>query len=132
MDVTYALGIVSIWSTAEPCLGIVAACLPTLRPLVKRFIKTLPTTHRGTTGGSNFSNPFGKQGSSIMRSHDRDFGIELNGSGQKGFHELRDDNRLIGAEAIATGPGSRGGFEDVKEGAIEVQTTWESRRSWSR
>ncbi|ERF73312.1 hypothetical protein EPUS_03145 [Endocarpon pusillum Z07020] len=36
-DVTWALGYVSIWSTAEPCLGIVAACLPTMRPLVRKF-----------------------------------------------------------------------------------------------
>lgn len=35
---TGATGRVSIWSTAEPCLGIVAACLPTMRPLVGRVI----------------------------------------------------------------------------------------------
>jgi hypothetical protein len=40
-----ALGKVSIWSTAEPCLGIVAACLPTLGPLFSR-VKTVVSSSR--------------------------------------------------------------------------------------
>ena len=32
------LGPPAIWSTAEPCLGIVSACFPTMRPLVHKIL----------------------------------------------------------------------------------------------
>lgn len=36
----------AIWTAAEPSLGIVSACIPSLRPLVTHFISG---THRGPT-----------------------------------------------------------------------------------
>ena len=42
-----ALGIVAIWSTSEPCLGIVAACLPTMRPLFSKAILELNSLRSG-------------------------------------------------------------------------------------
>ncbi|KAL9110081.1 MAG: hypothetical protein Q9187_008094, partial [Circinaria calcarea] len=47
---TGSLSIVGILSTAEACLGIVAACLPTLRPL---FIKMLAQKKRVGSNGSD-------------------------------------------------------------------------------
>ncbi|KAL9027104.1 MAG: hypothetical protein Q9196_004326 [Gyalolechia fulgens] len=38
-DVTYTLVTASIWTTIEQSIGIVCACLPTTRPLIKRFLK---------------------------------------------------------------------------------------------
>ncbi|KAL2005210.1 hypothetical protein VTN00DRAFT_2420 [Thermoascus crustaceus] len=35
-DLTWNMAQAFIWSSVEPCIGIVSACLPTLRPLVRR------------------------------------------------------------------------------------------------
>lgn len=37
IDITWAIGDAMIWSNVEPCIGIVSACLPTLRPVLRRF-----------------------------------------------------------------------------------------------
>ncbi|CEL11564.1 hypothetical protein ASPCAL14665 [Aspergillus calidoustus] len=47
VDITWVIGDAMIWSNVEPCIGIVSACLPTLRPLL-RHIPAL----RGLTGSS--------------------------------------------------------------------------------
>ncbi|KAE8151512.1 hypothetical protein BDV25DRAFT_128685 [Aspergillus avenaceus] len=36
VDITWVIGDAMIWSNVEPCIGIVSACLPTLRPLLRR------------------------------------------------------------------------------------------------
>ncbi|PYH75114.1 putative integral membrane protein Pth11-like [Aspergillus vadensis CBS 113365] len=35
VDITWIMGNVFIWSSVEPCIGIVCACLPTLQPLLR-------------------------------------------------------------------------------------------------
>ncbi|KAM0796846.1 hypothetical protein BDR22DRAFT_498471 [Usnea florida] len=42
LDVTYYLATTSIWTTAEPSIAIVCACLPSLRPLFVRIIAKNP------------------------------------------------------------------------------------------
>lgn len=37
LDMTWAIGDAMIWSNVEPCIGIVSACLPTIRPVLRRF-----------------------------------------------------------------------------------------------
>lgn len=37
VDITWVIGDAMIWSNVEPCIGIVSACLPTLRPLLRRI-----------------------------------------------------------------------------------------------
>ena len=44
---------INIWSTVESCCAIIAACLPTLRPLISR-IKAL-ASHTGTKGSAGSS-----------------------------------------------------------------------------
>jgi hypothetical protein len=39
LDITWIMGDVFIWSSVEPCTGIVCACLPTLQPLLKSTLK---------------------------------------------------------------------------------------------
>ncbi|MCJ1353417.1 MAG: hypothetical protein MMC33_003403 [Icmadophila ericetorum] len=51
VDTSWSLGIISIWSTAEPCLGIFAACLPTLRPLFRKMFSRWALTTEGGSGG---------------------------------------------------------------------------------
>lgn len=51
IDITWALGDVAVWSTIEPCIGIICACLPVLQPFVRSLVKktpSLPTQHIGT------------------------------------------------------------------------------------
>ncbi|KAJ5951385.1 uncharacterized protein N7479_009798 [Penicillium vulpinum] len=55
VDLTWALGSVSVWSTIEPCIGIICACLPVLQPFVRSLFKKMPnlpgTRHIGGTRG---------------------------------------------------------------------------------
>ncbi|OKO89597.1 hypothetical protein PENSUB_13663 [Penicillium subrubescens] len=38
-DITWVMSDIYVWSTVEPCLGIICACLPALQPLVQSFMK---------------------------------------------------------------------------------------------
>lgn len=38
VDITWAIGDAMIWSNVEPCIGIVSACLPTLRPVIRLML----------------------------------------------------------------------------------------------
>ncbi|OJJ42185.1 hypothetical protein ASPZODRAFT_77553 [Penicilliopsis zonata CBS 506.65] len=40
-DITWIMGNVFIWSSVEPCIGIVCACLPTLQPLLRHSLHSL-------------------------------------------------------------------------------------------
>ncbi|KAJ5827699.1 hypothetical protein N7447_004462 [Penicillium robsamsonii] len=55
IDITWALGSVSVWSTVEPCVGIICACLPVLQPFVRSMVKKMPnlpgTHHFGASRG---------------------------------------------------------------------------------
>lgn len=48
VDITWTLSEVSVWSTVEPCIGIICACLPTLQPFIRSITRKLPGQHRGT------------------------------------------------------------------------------------
>ena len=57
-----SLGIVSVWSIAEPNLGIVSACMPTTKPLLHRFIpqgKHINAKAKPSGSGSSGSDSFG-------------------------------------------------------------------------
>ncbi|KAL8709212.1 MAG: hypothetical protein Q9225_007482, partial [Loekoesia sp. 1 TL-2023] len=90
MDVTWSLGIVSVWSTAEPNLGIVSACMPTMKPLLRRF---LPQTKSRKAGGSKQS---GSSSSKRHPSATTSFGssgfdrLKI-GRAHQQFRELEDD-----------------------------------------
>lgn len=46
-DITWIMGDVFIWSSVEPSIGIVCACLPTLQPLLRIFLsRVLGTSMR--------------------------------------------------------------------------------------
>lgn len=52
IDITWALGDVAVWSTIEPCIEIICACLPVLQRFVRSLVKnmpSLPTQHIGTS-----------------------------------------------------------------------------------
>ncbi|KAH8425101.1 uncharacterized protein LDX57_002850 [Aspergillus melleus] len=41
VDITWIMGDVFIWSSVEPCVGILCACLPTIRPLLRSAFRRL-------------------------------------------------------------------------------------------
>ncbi|KAJ5735704.1 uncharacterized protein N7483_000829, partial [Penicillium malachiteum] len=55
VDETWALSNVAIWSTAEPCLGITAACMPVLRPLFTSAISVVTRKSTNSDSPSSFS-----------------------------------------------------------------------------
>ncbi|KAL4923135.1 putative integral membrane protein Pth11-like [Aspergillus undulatus] len=54
LDVTWIMGDVYVWSSVEPCVGILCACLPTLQPLIRRALRKImgSSVARGRLGGS--------------------------------------------------------------------------------
>lgn len=57
VDITWVIGDAMIWSNVEPCIGIVSACLPTLRPLLRRIPKLGLFSSRLTRGSRSNSKP---------------------------------------------------------------------------
>ncbi|GAQ45190.1 hypothetical protein AtubIFM55763_006651 [Aspergillus tubingensis] len=55
VDVTWNLGNVFIWSSVEPSIGIVCACLPVLQPLFRTIINRRSMPNRPTTKGVRFA-----------------------------------------------------------------------------
>ncbi|KAL4963048.1 putative integral membrane protein Pth11-like [Aspergillus stella-maris] len=55
LDVTWIMGDVYVWSSVEPCIGILCACLPTLQPLIRRTLKKVlgSSLARGRLGESS-------------------------------------------------------------------------------
>lgn len=46
VDLTWTLSEVSFWSTVEPCIGIICACLPALQPFIRSIVRKLYCHHR--------------------------------------------------------------------------------------
>lgn len=63
-DINWVMGDVYLWSTIEPCIGIVCACLPTLNALLRRGTKLVL--------GSNAERLFGSFSLSASRRKRRD------------------------------------------------------------
>lgn len=97
MDVTWIMGDVFVWSSVEPCIGIVCACLPTLQPLFRRALGAVWTT---ATRSSN-NNSKGLTSSNMQSSKKR-----FKESDGRRFHYLdsvdgnrqtpRDDEAILG------------------------------------
>ncbi|KAL8766381.1 MAG: hypothetical protein Q9209_006815 [Squamulea sp. 1 TL-2023] len=95
MDATWSLGIVSVWSTAEPNLGIVSACLPTMKPLLRRVIPQGRTRNAGSNkrSGSGDSGP--KKISATESIGSSGFNKLKRGRGHQQFRELDDDDDIV-------------------------------------
>ncbi|KAI9839987.1 MAG: hypothetical protein M1819_000179 [Sarea resinae] len=65
-DLTWNLGQSIIWSCVEPCIGIVSACLPTLRPLLRYAFPRWFNNSRfkGSSGGQRTTRHHGSANSS--------------------------------------------------------------------
>ena len=91
VDITWVIGDAMIWSNVEPCIGIVSACLPTLRPLLRRIPKLgLFSSHlaRGSRSNSKPAMP-GMDPDSIADSANRSAYRSANG--KRGRFRPEDD-----------------------------------------
>ena len=116
---TGATGIVAVWSTAEPCLGIVAACLPTLRPLFSRFI---PTTSSSSARGGYSSNESGGS-SSTGQSQRMKKGQPR--PAKDSYTDSRTETYIMSDPEVDKMSGDRS--KSLPHNAIEVSTSWQSR-----
>ncbi|KZF23478.1 hypothetical protein L228DRAFT_238042 [Xylona heveae TC161] len=81
-DFTWNMAQSFIWSCVEPCIGIVCACLPTLRPLLRTLFPRLFSRASGGKGSSGDTGGTGGTGKSNgATSGDRDNFVRLPGSG---------------------------------------------------
>ncbi|PWY77000.1 hypothetical protein BO70DRAFT_295136 [Aspergillus heteromorphus CBS 117.55] len=73
-NITWIMGDVFIWSSVEPCVGIVCACLPTLQPLFRHTLQQLFGSRVGRYLGSSANKPSdkGRSKTSVRKSRDWD------------------------------------------------------------
>lgn len=62
VDITWIMGDVFIWSSVEPCIGILCACLPTLKPLLRYAMNHISSSNGSKNTDS--SNTVSGKGSS--------------------------------------------------------------------
>ncbi|KAL3478258.1 hypothetical protein BJX99DRAFT_224539 [Aspergillus californicus] len=102
VDITWVIGDAMIWSNVEPCIGIVSSCLPTLRPLLRRFVPKLFGSSSTPPSGRSMPNshPLGSnsnsahrqgQGGSMSASANRSAYRSAAGPGKKGYFRPEED-----------------------------------------
>ncbi|KAL8760293.1 MAG: hypothetical protein Q9184_003388 [Pyrenodesmia sp. 2 TL-2023] len=123
-----SLGIVSVCSTAEPNLGIVSACMPTVKPLFRRFLP------QGKTHNAKRSKPPGICSDKRYLSATASFGSSGRnkmkiGRAHQQFRELDDDTSehltggaRSGTQTYITRGEAGGEGAGIPLNAIEVQT----------
>ncbi|KAJ5811861.1 hypothetical protein N7474_008162, partial [Penicillium riverlandense] len=98
-DLTWNQSNSFIWSSVEPCIGITCACLPTLRPLVRRIFPNWLESDRqgGSTGQSYKSSTSYHYSDRAFRPPDEDEIVLTNTFG-KGSHMAPSDHTTISVE----------------------------------
>ncbi|KAI9923726.1 hypothetical protein ASPWEDRAFT_120507 [Aspergillus wentii DTO 134E9] len=78
LDITWIMGSVFVWSSIEPCIGIVCACLPTLQPLLRHALTYIVNSTRskrsnaaGESSGKRPSGPSASEGVDSVPNMDR-------------------------------------------------------------
>ncbi|KAL4808130.1 hypothetical protein BDV18DRAFT_158246 [Aspergillus unguis] len=84
LDVTWIMGDVYVWSSVEPCIGILCACLPTLQPVLRRILKRLKLSSSARNGGGPDSTPQGASSSVKRKSRAPDGGAFRHLTGKSG------------------------------------------------
>jgi len=127
-DVTWDNVESSCWSISELCSGIICACLPTLRPLLVKFMPSMGTSRHGTSNYKKQS--YGRDGTSgtgnlksVETSSSRGIvypeDIELQG----------DSDENLPIQGV---PGAKLGLRPVVRTEIGVGAARASRMEWSR
>ncbi|KAL8818666.1 MAG: hypothetical protein Q9223_002739 [Gallowayella weberi] len=114
-DLTWNFVNSAIWSSAEPCMGVISACLPSLRPLVALITRG---THRAPKKGGANAQGTNSSGSSRIVWRRRD--ISQSKAGQ--FSRLDDPTPPWGRHVIIKGgrDTEHGSDEDISLQEINV------------
>jgi hypothetical protein len=96
VDITWVIGDAMIWSNVEPCIGIVSACLPTMRPLLRRIPFLKAWGFFGSTGmtgnsGMNHKAIPGSVPGSISASAGRSAYLGVDGGKKNQFRPEEDE-----------------------------------------
>jgi hypothetical protein len=103
-DPTYTLAPTVGWTVIEISAGIISACLPTLLPVIRLFLKTIGikrnffSSQRGTNGASNVNK---SNLSNLNKSANADSTHRANGND---FYRLNDETESDGSFTIDTQP----------------------------
>ncbi|KAI4258865.1 MAG: hypothetical protein L6R42_004867, partial [Xanthoria sp. 1 TBL-2021] len=87
-EATWSLGIFSTWTTAKPNLGIVSACLRTMKPLLRRF---LPRSKTPVAKGSTQCGSLAPKKVPLVTESFESSGFNKLKGGRGQFRELDDD-----------------------------------------
>ncbi|KAL2835487.1 hypothetical protein BJY01DRAFT_252611 [Aspergillus pseudoustus] len=90
VDITWVIGDAMIWSNVEPCIGIVSACLPTLRRLLRHIPQLRGFSSRGSALSENVRN-------------------------SKSNHPSHEPDRMANRSAYGSGPSKRGYFRPEED-----------------
>ncbi|PWY82709.1 integral membrane protein Pth11-like protein [Aspergillus eucalypticola CBS 122712] len=107
VDITWIMGNVFIWSSVEPCIGIVCACLPTLQPLLRYTIQRIFGSRVGRYLGSSENKLSGQNKDPPMR-RPRDW-----------------DESLLATQTVRVEMDSMRREDESEEGRILVETDFQ-------
>ncbi|KAF5020905.1 hypothetical protein F66182_7057 [Fusarium sp. NRRL 66182] len=110
-DTTWMMGPVAIWSSVEPSIGILSACLPSLKPLLRAMRSRDVKSSSSANNGSNY--PLGSKGTRSTR--------------------LRLDDEVALRSQVVGGEGSVHSLDDSEYGRhihvkTDVQQTFDGHR----
>lgn len=111
-DITWNQTDCFIWSCVEPATGIVSACLPTLRPLLRRFFPSLFTTLGSSRNTGSSSNDRNRNGE-FYRLHQ---------TPKNAIYRGQDEDEIVLTEAV--GGNNSTPKHDGLEIAVEREIEW--------
>ncbi|KAK7606994.1 hypothetical protein BKA81DRAFT_304393 [Phyllosticta paracitricarpa] len=121
---------VAIWSSIEPGVGMTAACIATLRPLLQRILhRTGLSTHSRTHSSSPFTPNWGSANQMGPKSHQSRTGYLRNPDGVHDLDTLRPDVSTTTMTCHGGTSGDKSWLENVSEHGSEehiIETTADS------
>ncbi|KAK8177359.1 integral membrane protein [Phyllosticta citrichinensis] len=128
-DFLYNTTDVAIWSSIEPGVGMTAACIATLRPLLQRILhRTGLSSHSRTHSSHPFTPNWGSANQMGSKSHHSRPGYLRNPDDIHDLESLRPDNSTTTTTTTCHGgaPGDKSWLENVSEHGSEehiIETT---------
>ncbi|KAL6818943.1 hypothetical protein GGI42DRAFT_359809 [Trichoderma sp. SZMC 28013] len=126
IDLTWGMSQAFIWSSVEPNIGIVCACLPTFRPLMRRFIpqwfsSSVDKSGSGAQYGTGFSSRLRSQTGEFYELSDRNTANKDNSDNEMGLTNTFQSDRH--QPRASTGDGAE---EDHNGIMVKHEINWSS------
>lgn len=126
-DVTWVQGNAFIWSIVEPSVGIICACSPAIRSLIKGTVKHISSSFADRFGSSSEGRPSKYARHSTSTGYRRQFDLlEASSSNAPKPRIQRDDEimlttTLADADADSSGKGTTSAGEETDRGPFSIQ-----------